>query len=180
MATSKTYRTKFYLRNVTVNEIKMVAEVEPISPYLFRIREKEFYGIFRHIPDDGSNDYLDSKMIRLKKQTLSSGEDSWCFKLEIEKGPSGFTLPEVTLVGKSADSIVEIEFKENGSGKLKVFTNEVKDVCAVSMLHETLEKSPFADETKKLIDMCSTFRKNCLLFSPKPLFIADLISVKIG
>ena len=111
------YRTKFYLRKVQVDEKELIAGVEPVSPYLFRTREKEYFGIFREV-NDGEK-VLDAKLVQLAECKLSNGDTSRCFILKLDiSTPKPF---ESAIIGKSVDTIVEIEFKTEGDGTLTFY-----------------------------------------------------------
>lgn len=100
------YRTKFYLREVTVEGNKLTAKVEPISPYLFRIREVEYKGLLAEV--DEAKYILDGKLIQLEEMTTVSGDKRRCFTIEYTCNAGDILA--ASLAGKSADSIVEIDF----------------------------------------------------------------------
>lgn len=116
MVTPKKYRTKFYLRKVKVTSDMLRADVEPVAPYLFRTREKEYYGILREVSDSGQ--LLDAKLVPLSGCKLSNGDISRCFNLELKLATNRSF--EAAIIGKSVDTIVEIEFEKCKGGKFQI------------------------------------------------------------
>ena len=146
------YRTKFYLRKVQVDDKELIAGVEPVSPYLFRTREKEYFGILREVKN--SEKVIDAKLVQLAECKLSNGDTSRCFmlKLAISKDKPF----ETAIIGKSVDTIVEIEFITDGDGTLTVHSCVgLADKLEANDTNKVLSKIDGKDSQLQLTSICA-------------------------
>ena len=179
MADSKKYRTKFYLRSVSFEDGKLVAEVEPVSPYLFRIRETEYYGILKEICDNDKDKLLEGKFIPLHKFTNSFGDETRCFKFEYKLDQSNPTHLESALLGKSADAIVEIDIQNDESGQMTIIDQESSSKCFMEKLFSTINE---VDHPERDCLLALLYKKyaDAKTEDNGVVFKAKLISIRVG
>lgn len=179
MADSKKYRTKFYLRNVSLKDNELIAEVEPVSPYLFRIRETEYYGILKEICDNDKDKLLEGKFIPLHKFTNSFGDETRCFKFKYKLDQKNPTHLESVLLGKSADSIVEIDIQNDESGQMTIIDQESSSKCFMEKLFSTINE---VDHPERDCLLALLYKKyeGAKTEDNRNVFTAKLISIRVG
>lgn len=176
------YRTKFYLRSVSLEGNKLVAEVEPVSPYLFRIRETEYYGILKEIPEQDNGQMLDGKFIPLHECKNSFGDKTRCFKFEYKLNTSAPNSVEAALLGKSADTIVEIDIEDNDTGLMSIINqkSEESNKCFLKKLFTKLDEVDHPEQDCLLALLHKKLDDADRAVGDTEVFTADLISIKVG